>query len=72
MLEYCWVFAVFLRSARRFTGAEGKWTPLPPISPPSSQDFNFIFIKKNVKNNLTIARGEWGGDSGERGLQELL
>ena len=21
-----------------------------------------------VKNNLTIARGEWGGDSGERGL----
>ena len=25
-----------------------------------------------VKNNLTIARGEWGGDSGKRGLQELL
>ena len=25
-----------------------------------------------VKNNLTIARGEWGGDSTERGLQELL
>ena len=25
-----------------------------------------------VKNNLTIARGEWGGDTGERGLQELL
>ena len=25
-----------------------------------------------VKNNLTIARGEWGRDSGERGLQELL
>ena len=25
-----------------------------------------------VKNNLTIARGEWGEDSGERGLQELL
>ena len=25
-----------------------------------------------VKNNLTIARGEWGGDSGERGFQELL
>ena len=25
-----------------------------------------------VKNNLTIARGEWGGDSGERGIQELL
>ena len=25
-----------------------------------------------VKNNLTITRGEWGRDSGERGLQELL
>ena len=25
-----------------------------------------------VKNNLAIARGEWGGDSRERGLQELL
>ena len=25
-----------------------------------------------VKNNLTIAKGEWGGDSKERGLQELL
>ena len=22
-----------------------------------------------VKNNLTIARGEWGGDSGEKGFQ---
>ena len=25
-----------------------------------------------VKNNLTIARGEWGGNSGEKGFQELL
>ena len=25
-----------------------------------------------VKNNLTIARREWGGDSGEKGFQELL
>ena len=25
-----------------------------------------------IKNNLTIARGERGGDSGERGLQKLL
>ena len=25
-----------------------------------------------VKNNLTIARGEWGRDSGEKGFQELL
>ena len=26
----------------------------------------------DVKNNLTMGRGEWGGDSEERGLQELL
>ena len=25
-----------------------------------------------VKNNLTMGRGEWGGDSEDRGLQELL
>ena len=25
-----------------------------------------------VKNNLTIYKGEWGGDSEERVLQELL
>ena len=25
-----------------------------------------------VKNNLTIARGEWRGDRGKRGFQELL
>ena len=25
-----------------------------------------------VKNNVTIARGKWGGDSGEKALQELL
>ena len=25
-----------------------------------------------VKNNLTMDRGEWGGESEERGLQELL
>ena len=25
-----------------------------------------------IRNNVTIARGEWEGDSGERGLQELL
>ena len=25
-----------------------------------------------VKNNLTIARGDWGWDSGEKGFQELL
>ena len=25
-----------------------------------------------IKNIVTIATGEWGGDSGERGVQELL
>ena len=25
-----------------------------------------------IKNIVTIATGAWGGDSGERGLQELL
>ena len=25
-----------------------------------------------VKNNLTMGRGEWEGDSEERGVQELL
>ena len=28
--------------------------------------------KKIKKSNVTIARAEWGGDSWERGLQELL
>ena len=31
-----------------------------------------ITIDIEVKNNLTIARGEEGGDSGEKGFQELL
>ena len=31
-----------------------------------------VGIKLLCENNVTIARGEWGGDSGERGLQELL
>ena len=25
-----------------------------------------------IRDNVTIASGEWEGDSGERGLQELL
>ena len=44
MLEYRWLFALCLRSARRFSGAEGKWTPLPPISPPSSQNNCFQLL----------------------------
>ena len=37
ILEYHWLFALILRSARCFTGVEGKWTLLPHISPPSSK-----------------------------------
>ena len=48
MLEYCWLFALFLRSARCFTGAEGKWTPLPPILPPSSLFSELHFLSEEV------------------------
>ena len=34
--------------------------------------FSDITRDIEVKNNLTIARGEGEGDSGERGFQELL
>ena len=30
--------------------------------------FQHITRDIEIKNNVTIARGEWGGDSGERGL----
>ena len=43
MLEYRWLFALLLRSARYFTGIEGKWTLLPPISPPSSHSLFLLF-----------------------------
>ena len=39
---------------------------------------NLKWYKQNItrdieiKNNVKIARGEWGGDIGKRGLQELL
>ena len=36
ILEYHWLFSLVLRSARYFTGVEGKWTQLPPISLPSA------------------------------------
>ena len=49
---------------------------------PYDFSFNWNIINKRtkqnitrdieIKNNLTIARGEWGGDSAERGFQELL
>ena len=49
MLEYCWLFALLLRSARYFPGAEGKWIPLPPMLPPSSlPQFGFNFLSRLV------------------------
>ena len=44
MLEYCWLFALLLRSARYFPGAEGKWIPLPPMLPPSSPEFLYSIL----------------------------
>ena len=52
--------------------------PPPHPNPPPSLTFNWNIINKRkskqnitrdieIKNNVTIARGEWGGDSGERG-----
>ena len=37
---YLW--SLFFISARRFTGAEGKWTQLPPISSPSSPNYQYF------------------------------
>ena len=44
MLEYCWLFALLLRSARYFPGVEGKWTQLPPMLPPSSRILILFFF----------------------------
>ena len=45
----------------------------PHPNHPSLVDLKIQEIRDiEVKNNLTIAREEWGGDSGKRGLQELL
>ena len=48
MLEYHWLFVVFLRSARHFTGAEGKGTLLPPISPPSSEIHHLFILDERL------------------------
>ena len=58
ILEYRWLFALFLRSARCFTGAEGKWTLLSHISPPSLPNycnidyvFDWLFLTTDWKNS---------------------
>ena len=54
MLEYCWLSALLLRSASCFTGFEGKWTLLPPISPPSSSRSPFYFFNAIVNRNVSL------------------
>ena len=52
MLYYCWLFALLLRSARCFTGIEGKWTLLPPMLRPSSSRPNVcIFLRPDSPGN---------------------
>ena len=67
MLEYCWLFALLLRSARYFPGAEGKWIPLPPMLPPSSPRPGlglYIFLRASRKWELpwgSLCHLGWGG-----------
>ena len=51
-----------------------KYHMISPLTGISTKEKSKQNITRDieVKNNLTIARGEWGVDSGERGLQELL
>ena len=63
MLEYHWLFALFLRSARCFTGVEGKWTPLPPISLPSPHSLDwlsFFFLNPHDSVNEQFFLGQLG------------
>ena len=55
MLEYCWLFALLLRSARYFPAVEGKWTLLPPISPPSSSSPMCLFLCQYQDVLITVA-----------------
>ena len=48
MLEYRWLLALLLRSARYFPGVEGKWTSLPPISLPSFWPMSIGIFKKYI------------------------
>ena len=47
-------------------------SPLPGIQSTEEKSKQNITRDIEVKNNVTIARGEWGGNTGERGFQELL
>ena len=47
-------------------------SPLTGTSSTEEKSKQNITRDIEVKKNLTITRGEWVGDSGERALQELL
>ena len=57
MLEYHWLFALLLRSARYFTGVEGEWTLLPPISPPRSPKVNTQLLTIDRYSKQRIKKG---------------
>ena len=69
------------RDLKETTGLYAKWNkPDGEGQIPYELTFNWNIINKRkkkqnvtrdieVKNNLTIARGEWGGDSGEEYFQ---
>ena len=47
-------------------------SPLPGTYSTEEKKKQNITRDTQVKNSLTMVREEWGGDSEERGLQELL
>ena len=49
-----------------------KYHMISPLTGTEEKSKQNITKDIEVKSNLTITRGKWGGDSGERGLQELL
>ena len=49
-----------------------KYHMISPLTGTKEKSKQNITRDIEVKNNLTLARGEWEGDSGERVLQELL
>ena len=54
MLEYCWLFALLLRSARYFPGVEGKWTQLPPMLPPFPESPIFLFLTNASEESILL------------------
>ena len=83
MLEYYWLFALLLRSARYFTGVEGKWTPLPPMLPPSSiSSFVYfkwvdwmvceLYLRKTSKNNKILVQHRHSELAGETAYMTSL